>query len=265
MTTNKYFRAVRSIFGQLFLLIIFNLVAFSAFAQQGLWLSRQLNHAPAKILYHHRIGFGGWYQPQRDIHATGISYTFSPYFNHSQSELRVRAGYFGTNDKFAEAKNITSYLIMPNGPTYELAVGYSKLFPQTQSGTSYFELALNADVHYNFRQFQLNNNSVSFSTYIARAGIEIIPIPKVLSFYGNLDLLIGTSGKDQYPNDLSALPEKSEYFDAGVKGIIKIIKRPQIVIIPDINLIFTEKRIIDQMVSPEYIVPNLHINIVATF
>lgn len=249
---------------KLFIAIWATLLSHLAFSQQGLYLSRLQDHSPPKIVHRGRVELGGWYQPQDDLGAGGISVTYAPYFTQALSEIRVKGGYYiSRNIQDNTPTDITSFLVIPGAPTAELGVGFTKLFPQ-HDARSYYEIAFNADFYYAARFLETDEEEKKFriGSYHIKAGVEIIPVPKRLSFYGNIDLLLDTSGEEAFQDafgDTDLLLKKSEYFDAGVKGVF--FPDCIINIVPEFNIIFTEKRIRDKMTSPEGLIPNFKLTV----
>jgi hypothetical protein len=230
-------------------------------AQQGLFLSGHSKTEGVKDFF--RIENSGWYQIQADKHSAGLALVYCPYFSKSKSELRIKVGRYGTNDKFNKPEDLTYYMLSQGSPSYEVGVGYTKLFSEEQP-----EFAFNADLYYTNHSLSIRDTSyssnghkkVNLGTYHIRTGVEIIPIKGKLSFYANANFLVGVSGKssyDQLRDTPSPLLQQAEYIDAGFRGMFgyKCFK-----IIPDMNLIFTEKRMSD--IIQDTVIPTFKINLV---
>ncbi len=240
-------------------------VAFSLCAQDGLWLSNNYKHARPVITHVMRIDVCEWYQPESKKSAIGASVVYAPYFDSARSELRVSAGYLKNGNDVESNRDIIEYLVIPNSETIQLGAGFSKLFPQLNS-KAYHELAFNADFLYSARYIRANDNEINISTFQVRAGFEVIPIPRRLSFYANAHLLLGVSGSQVYVSgtETPITPlERAEYFDAGFKSMFRVFK--YLIVMPEFNALFTEKRMRDRMQSPDRVVPTIRLNLIVPF
>jgi hypothetical protein len=116
------------------------------------------------------------------------------------------------------------------------------------------------------RYATINHIRDKLTTYHSRLGLEIIPFPGKVSFYGNVNFIMGASGTKEFLTRLSIpestdprpILERAEYFDIGIRYQFRW---DILIITPDMNLILAERRIVSKSNQGDWVIPSMSIDV----